>query len=277
VRRARGQHQHLDQAAARPSRAGFSLVEVLVVLLIVGGLMLAITQLLEGTRISRDTIHNIQETQLAGPAIMDLVERDLRSLLAYDRRAEDLLAVQDRVVYGMDADALDFSATTNSLLPVQVEQRLVRSDVCEVGYRVRPNPADDDFLEIYRREDFGIDDEPFDGGTYTFLHDRVKRFNVQLFTEDGIDAEPLDEWHHEEGEAPLPRRLEISMTLELAPRINREQLRYAPVEMRTVTYFRVIRLSEALFRALEVSPVPLIPELRPPDEEPAETPPPPPP
>jgi hypothetical protein len=243
------------------------LVEVLVVLLIVGGLMLAITQLLESTRISRDTIHNIQETQLAGPAIMDLVERDLRALFAYDRRPEDLLQVQDRVVYGMDADGIDFAATTNSLLPVQVEHRLVRSDVCEVGYRLRPNPADDDFLEIYRREDFGIDDEPFDGGTYTFLTDRVKRFDVQVFTEDGIDSEPIDGWSYEEGEELLPRRLEVTMTLELAPRINREQLRYAPVEMRTVNYYRVIRLSEALFDALEVQPVPMVPELEPPDEE----------
>ena len=38
-------------------------------LLIVSGIMLAITQILEVTRISRDTIHNVQETQLAGPAI----------------------------------------------------------------------------------------------------------------------------------------------------------------------------------------------------------------
>ena len=75
----------------------------------------------------------------------------------------------------------------------------MRSDVHEVGYRLRPNPTDDDFLEIYRREDFGVDDEPFDGGNYTFLHDRVKRFDVQVFTEDGPDAEPLDDWGTERG------------------------------------------------------------------------------
>jgi hypothetical protein len=47
-------------------------------------------------------------------------------------------------------------------------------------------------------------------------------------------------------------------------------LRYAPVEMRTVTYYRVIRLSEALFDALEVQPVPVVPELEPPEEQAAE-------
>jgi len=254
-----------------PARRGFSLVEVMVVLLIVGGLMLAITQLLEATRISRDTIHNVQETQLAGPAIMDLIERDLRSIVTYDRRPEDLMRVTNRVIYGLDADSLDFATATNSLVLIQVDRRLVRSDMNEVGYRLRPNPDDDDFLEIYRREDFGIDDEPFDGGTYTFLHDRVKQFDVQVFTEDGYDAEPMDEWVHEEDGPPLPLRLEISMTLELAPRINREQLRYAPVEKRTVTYYRVIRLPQHLIRSLDVQAVPVIPVITEPGEDPETT------
>ena len=256
----------------RALRAGFSMVEVLVVLLIVGGLMLAMTQLLEAARISRDTIHNLQETQLAGPAIMDLIERDLRSILTYDRRPEELLQVENRVVYGLDADSIDFAVTINSKVLIQVQRRLVRSDMNEVGYRLRPNAADDDFLEIYRREDFGIDDEPFEGGTYTFLHDRVKQFDVQVFVEDGYDAEPLDEWHYDEGDAPLPLRLEVTMTLELSPRITRETLRYAPIDMRTVTYRRVIRLPQALMDSVEVQPVPWIPVITDPSEEP-ETPP----
>ena len=80
------------------SRSGFSLVEVLVALMIVSGIMLALTQLLEATRISRDTIHNIQETQLAGPAIMDLIERDLRGIMVYDRESDQALRVKNRVL-----------------------------------------------------------------------------------------------------------------------------------------------------------------------------------
>ena len=81
----------------RPSRscAAFTLVEVLVTLLIVGGIMLAITQILEAARVSRDTIHNIQETQLAGPAIMDLIERDLRGRIREARRDRRVPAARD--------------------------------------------------------------------------------------------------------------------------------------------------------------------------------------
>ncbi len=252
--------------SARARKAGFTLVEVLVTLLIVGGIMLALTQILEATRISRDTIHNIQETQLAGPAIMDLIERDLRALSVYDREKTALLRVVDRVATGLDADSLDFVATTDSLVPSEVQDRWVRCDLNEVGYRLRPNPHDDDFLELYRREGFGVDEEPFDGGAFTFLHERVKHFDIKLYEEDGVDAEELDSWNEQGDREGLPLRLEIELTLELAPRIAREQLRIAPVDKRTVTYRRVIRLPQALFDALDVSPVPVVPVIRPPDE-----------
>ena len=52
-------------ARVAASRAAFTLVEVLVVVLIISGIMLAITQVLDSARVSRDTIHNLDETQLA--------------------------------------------------------------------------------------------------------------------------------------------------------------------------------------------------------------------
>jgi hypothetical protein len=189
-------------------------------------------------------------------------------MLTYDRRPEELLQIRNRTIYGLDGDSIDFVTTTNSKVMIQVDRRLVRSDTNEVGYRLRPNPDDDDFLEIYRREDFGVDDEPFDGGTYTFLHDRVKQFDIQVFDESGFDAEPIDEWLYAEDEAPLPLWLEISMTLELSPRITREALRYAPVDKRTVTYTRVVRLPRHLITSLEVQPVPVIPKISDPTEQP---------
>jgi prepilin-type N-terminal cleavage/methylation domain-containing protein len=250
---------------ARSAAAGFTLIEVLVTLLIVGGIMVAITQILEAARISRDTIHNIQETQLAGPAIMDLVERDLRALVIYDRPANELLRVVDRVAVGLDADSLDFVASTDSLVPTQVGYRWVRCDINEVGYRLRPSP-DDDFLELYRREGFGVDDEPFEGGAFTFLHDRVKHFDVKVFTEDGIDADPEDGWNEVGDQDGLPLRLQIELTLELAPRIAREQLAIAPIDKRTVVYRRIVRLPQPLIDGLEVTPVPVVPVLTPADQ-----------
>lgn len=239
-----GRRRHLARGAA-----GFTLVEVLLTLLIMGMLMVSMTQILTAARNSRDTIHNIQETQLAGPAIMDLIERDLRGLFVYNRGRAQQVRIVDRVMIGLDADSLDFVTTTDSKTLAEVANRFVHFDVNEVGYRLRPSPESDEFLEIYRREDYGIDEEPFEGGRYVFLHDRVKSFEVQIYLADGIDDnEPLDEWGVDERspEIGIPARIEVAMTLELKPRIMREQLRIVPLDRRTVTYRRVIRLPQEL-------------------------------
>ncbi|MBK7644021.1 MAG: prepilin-type N-terminal cleavage/methylation domain-containing protein [Planctomycetes bacterium] len=251
--------RRLDQG----KRSGFTLVEVLITLLIMSGIMVALTEILSAARTARDTIHNVLETQTAGPAILDLVERDLRGILTYDTTLARQLRVKNRVVMGFDADSIDFVSNTDSLVLHQIDERFVRADVNEVGYRLRPSPENDQFLEIYRRESFGVDDDPFEGGAYQFLHDRVKGFDIQVFRKDGPDEEPVDHWNTEEGseDIGLPARIEITLTLELAPRIVHEQLRVAPVDRRTVIYKRVLRMPEQLRGAEAKIPIPAIPTI----------------
>jgi prepilin-type N-terminal cleavage/methylation domain-containing protein len=236
---------------SRPSptnlRAGFTLAEVLVAILIMGGILVSVTQILHVARISRDNIHNIQETQLAGPAIMDMIERDLRGLFIYNRTKQDHFRVEDRVLRGVDADSIDFVTTTDNLVLRMEMDHFQRSTINEVGYRLRPNPEYDDFLELYRREDQGVDDEPFSGGEFTFLHDRIKNFDVQIFAEDGVDADVFEEWggnDEEDEDIGVPARIEITLVLELRHRIEREAVR--PSFLTEMTYRRIIRLPEAL-------------------------------
>jgi prepilin-type N-terminal cleavage/methylation domain-containing protein len=260
-------HRHFARRALRGLRAGFTLVEVLVVVLIVSGIMLAITQVLDSARVSRDTIYNIEETQLAGPAIMDLIERDVRAMITYDMPLESLLRVKNRVVSGLDADSLDLIATTDSLAAWDVNRRATTMDYGEVGYRLRPNPADKDLLEIYRRESFGVDDKPYEGGQFVFLHDRVRHFDILVFNEDGPDADSLEEWNDgatDPEKIGLPARLQIELTLELAPRIQREQITFRSADKRTITYRRVIRIPQVLRDMLAGPPIPTIPSLSPP-------------
>jgi prepilin-type N-terminal cleavage/methylation domain-containing protein len=247
---------------ARTRRAGFTLVEVLLTLVIMSGIMVALTQILTAARTARDTIHNIEETTLAGPAIMDLVERDLRGIVTFDRTRQVHLRVKNRVLLGMDADSIDFVTSTDSLTPVEVDDRFVKADVNEVGYRLRPNPTSpDQFLEIYRREGFGVDDDPFEDGTFMFLHDRVKGFDVQCFAKDGRDEQPIDSWGTDDKpeNIGLPARIEITLTLELTPRLVNEQLLILPKDRRTLTYKRVVRFPESLRGKEDSIPVPRIP------------------
>lgn len=247
--------------ASRSRRAGFTLAEVLLTLLIMGGIMVSVTQILHAARVSRDTIHYVQETELAGPAILDLVERDLRAILTYDRPPQQHLRLVNRVMLGLDGDSIDFVTTTDSLLLHEHRSELLRAAFNEVGYRLRPNPTNDDFLELYRRESLGVDEKPFEGGRFAFLHDRVKTFQVLAFAEDGPDAEPIEEWGDSSNaeRQGLPARLEITLTLELAARLPREQLRIVSLDRRTVTYRRIVRLPQSLRAPVTQMPVPTIP------------------
>ncbi|HED65511.1 MAG TPA: prepilin-type N-terminal cleavage/methylation domain-containing protein [Planctomycetes bacterium] len=249
-------------------RRGFTLIEVLLTLLIMTGIMVTITQVLTGARRTRDEVHNIQERQLAGPAILDQLERDLRGMFVYDRDPHDLLRIRDRVLSGFDADTIDFVTTTDGLLPWQdnPSEPFRAGDWNEVGYRLRPRPDSDEFLEIYRREGFGVDDRPFDQGRYALLSDRVKGFNIEVYEEDGPDTDPTEAWDGEEGGADsefvgIPARIEVFLTIEMAPRLAREQL---IIDRRTLTYSRIIRFPAYLRKTIDTAPIPAIPVLTPP-------------
>lgn len=225
------------------------MIEVLVSLLIMALMLTSITRILTTVRTTRDHIHNTQETMLAGPAIVDQIERDLLGLSILDRPHHKLLSIRNRVELGLDADRIDFVTTTDGKEWEIFNQRAVRADMNEVGYMARPNPEYDEFLELFRREDMGIDEEPFEGGRYTFLHDRVLAFEIEAYGEDGIDAEPFQDWGNQEGDeetSGLPVWIKISVTLELAPRLLREQLVRSNPGDRVVTYTRIVRFPESM-------------------------------
>ena len=240
-------------------------MEVMLTVLIMSMLLVSISQILNSARKTRDTIHNLTETTLAGPAILDRIERDIRGLVVFNRANDQALRIRDRTLSGIDADTIDFVTSVNSLVPEFDGANYMRADHSEVGYRLRPNPANDDFLELYRREAFGVDEEPFDGGRFTFMNDRIRGLSIQVYDEDGPDAEALDSWNSSDDEEfGLPARIEIELTLELTPRLTREQLKGIDVDKALVTYRRVIRFPPLLHLALEVQPVPIIPNITPP-------------
>ena len=236
----------------RAAAAGFTLVEVLIAALIMGMMFMSISKLMQSARQTRDTIHNLQETQLAGPAILEMLSSDIAGLFTFNRERQFWVGITDRTVNGLDADRIDFVTTSDSLLAIPDlgdEDQPLRADYNEVGYVLRPNPDNDEFLELYRREDYGIDEEPMRGGEYTFLTNQVKGFNIEVFEEDGPDSDPVDDWGPSAGDPErigLPAYAKITLTIELKPRIDRESMDRSGRDRRTIDYVRFVRFPERL-------------------------------
>jgi len=259
---------HSLRPMRRLARAGFTLIEIMITLLLMAGILLTITQVLTGARKTRDKIHNIQDSQKAGPAILQRMEQDLRAIYTHDRDRAFFLRVRDNTLGGADADKLDFVASVRSLIKYREDDNedFHLAPINEVGYHLRRRPDNDDFMEIYRREDFGVDELPFEGGRYALLHDRVKGFNITVYRKDGPEEEPEDYWDAEEDleMVGLPTRIEIELTLELAPRLTGEQIVF---DRRTITYHRVFHFSELQRNGIATQVVPSIPTQEPPSED----------
>jgi hypothetical protein len=194
---------------------------------------------------------------------MDLIERDVRAMITFDLPIDVALRIKNRVVLGLDADSLDFITSTDSLTPGTWSDRAVRHDVRRGGLPPAASiPDDKDLLEVYRRESFGVDDKPFEGGQFVFLHDRVKPLRDPDLPGGRPDADSVEDWNVQQDETEkigLPARLEIELTLELAPRIQREQVIFKSVDKRTITYTRILRFSEDVLAQLEIQPMPVVP------------------
>ena len=87
------------------------------------------------------------------------------------------------------------------------------------------------------------------GGEYTFLTNQVKGFNIEVFEEDGPDAEPVDDWGPAASDPErigLPAFAKITLTIELKPRIDRESMDRTGRDRRTIDYVRYVRFPERL-------------------------------
>jgi type II secretion system protein J len=252
--------------------AGFTLVEVLVTLAITSLIMLGLQITLNSTIFAHDDIAIDVAEVREGPALLDLIERDLRSLYTFNVR--DGIAVQGQLErhLGRRGDRLDFLTCTNSSarlhdpLSPQDEPHMISTDITEVGYRVRVRSDHGDFLELWRREDPSFDDKPFEGGDYQLLHNRITRFEIAYLDKLGEDAEELEEWDMQERKV-LPAALRISLTLQSQPELVGEYANARSVVMAELPYQRTIPLSPSFAAALKVRPARPVPI----DENDAET------
>lgn len=204
---------------------GFTLVEVLIAVLITGGLMAAALMNLDATRRAVDTIHNIMETENTGPRILDLIRADLARIAIYDAHEYRVLKGESETVLGADADRLDLivQGRTRAEFEIPGLDRAMHAPLSEVGYRLRSNPVRPEFLELYRREDALVDEDPWRDGTYALLYDRVVSLNLRYVKKPDHNLVYEENWDSEQEES-LPFAIEAYLEIEVQPRRSTESL-----------------------------------------------------
>jgi len=204
---------------------GFTLLEVLISLAIMAMIMTTVMQTVDQTRLAVDAIHNIMETENNGPRIMDRMREDLENIAVYDVQEYKVFKGVNRTLLGAEADQMDMLVRSRGRTPVSVPgiEREVFAPINEVGYRLRANPLRDDFMELYRREDPLVDEEPFRDGTYTLLYDRIVSLEIRYTKEPDVNPLWIDDWDSEIRQT-LPFAIDIFLELEVQPRRSLESL-----------------------------------------------------
>ncbi len=233
------------------TRRGFTLIEVMVAITIMGAIMLALYTVLYGMLDTRDQLEHEAKAARLGPEILDVVEADLRRAWVMNILDDKVFKGESRILGGEHADGIAFLSTVDSITSYRVDDRDEASDLCETGYQLRVNPELTDVLELWRRQSLHVDDEPLEGGTYERLHDRVVSFKLRYY--DRIDryAEPYEQWDASELHR-LPAMVELILELEVVPRT----IELPSHLSRTRHYRRMVTMLPDSELAMRIHPLP---------------------
>lgn len=202
----------------RAPEAGTTLLEVLVATAVMAMLMVAVLGVVTGTSNARNRIQAESSSRSVGPAILDMLANDVQGVYMYGLENMEGFLGEDKEEAGMPADRVNMVTTSDSLSLESVSADEERSsDVCEVGYVLVSSPSDPRYLALYRREEFTPAGDPYRGGVYRLLYDRVAAFDTRYFAGTGEeDEEGEDEWGSSDMRR-LPRTMEVLLRVDVAP------------------------------------------------------------
>ncbi len=226
----------------RDSERGLTVLEVLLASTLLLMFLGALFGLVWSTATFRDRLERQVRTFEVGPPVLDIVAADLAHALTHSFKESDSFEAVEESVGGTDTTELDFATVVTSRSRVEIDNDYLTSAVCEVGYRMRRSERYDGLFALYRREDFGVDDEPFEGGKFYKLADRVVEFRIDFFEEDpgdpeGDEALGVMDWDAKEKKG-LPYAARI--TLVIQPPVETDDRGDAIEDVQDITFIRYV-------------------------------------
>ena len=172
---------------ARNARAGFTLIELVVVIAIFGLVMSMAYQILDSTIRSEQSITRQTRSGKVGQGILQQIRRDLQGAVWRSYGPDVFLGLDG----GSEENAQDeFHFITTSPVPEfeDVVPEMI-SEVASVGYVLKP--GEEDWSTLYRRVKWELEDDPLGGGEYYEVYGFVRGMDVRYL---GREEEWLEDW-----------------------------------------------------------------------------------
>ncbi|MHC5010075.1 MAG: prepilin-type N-terminal cleavage/methylation domain-containing protein [Planctomycetota bacterium] len=197
-------------------RRGFTLLEVMVAITIVAVVVAFVYQILQNAVRGQNMVRDGLRAPKIQNAILGQIFSDFRYLYWDGFTGDTGFIGRNRDISGKEADNIDFVTARPSRVARSEgasDRDAVPSPLTEVGYALRPNPDNGDWLELWRREDWFIDDDPVKGGKYSLIYDKITRFSLLYYPtpEDNVDGKGVDEW-----DTRLKKKLPYAIILEIS-------------------------------------------------------------
>ncbi len=185
----------------RRRQSGFTMIEVLLAIAIGGLLLTMVFSSLDSAVRQHRAVSDYSTPYAAGPAVLDAIEADLRNAYFYDMQENDSFWGADAEISGREADGMSFIACSlghvgepnllsDTTFGYELKPHPRRSPTSEIQYVCRQSPDDRAYLELWRREDFHIDDEPHDGGIYRLVWPMVHALKFEYVRRSAPTGEP---------------------------------------------------------------------------------------
>lgn len=180
---------------------GFSLIEVLIAVAILSFILSMIHIILISTISSKKYVETQTYVDRLGSKLLAIIIRDIQSAYIYQ--------LEEPYFVG-ESEKINFVTNNDSLL----NSEDLKSDICEVGYFLKPVQNESMTYKIIRREDFFVDDDLLKGGYSIKLYDRVAKFNLAYIDDKGDKREVWDSKRNK----GLPKAVFVNLGIHSAPR-----------------------------------------------------------
>ena len=211
----------------RDPRSGFTLIEIVLALCVAGFLFTGVFWTLDQAVVTRNGLSNLATPYVVGPAVLDVIAEDLANLYFYDLKENNAFYGSNAELLGREADALSFIALSKAYAPEvfgpKSDQRY--SFANEISYALRRGAPGTPFLELWRREDYFVDDAIHQDGDYVLLYDKVHSLSIQYVSRNPQSKEGVagsnektpeqmlqDGWNSIE-EQGVPRALQVTLSI----------------------------------------------------------------